>query len=194
MSPREKTFGILFAGMLTALPLVATAGPEVTIKYDYYDVRGSTAGELKEGMKIYGVRWNDGKRYDAFTGWYVEWGYVFNSMGNLCAIEKVSTKVSVTYFLPRWKDSDGADPGLQERWDRFIDALRRHEEGHKEIAVEAALEIEKGVARLNSYKGCNALRNIADATAQEIIQIFIAQQEAYDERTKHGRTQGAVFP
>ena len=193
MSPGQKTFGILIAGMLSALPLPA-AGPEVTIKYEYYDVKGNTAGELKEGMKAYGVRWNDGKRYDAFTGWYVEWEYVFNSVENLCVIERAHTKVSVTYFLPRWKDSDGADPGLQEHWDRFINSLRRHEEGHKEIAVAAALEIEKAVASLNSYKGCEALRNVADTTAQGIIQKYIAQQEAYDKRTGHGRTQGAVFP
>lgn len=194
MNWRKQSIRTAFFILLLFLPRLASAEPEVTITYDYYDVTGRTAEELKEGMKGYGVKWDDGKRYDAFTGWYVEWDVIFDSVENLCVIDEVITKVSVTYFLPRWKGAGEADRRLRKRWDRFIDALREHEEGHKEIAVEAAREVEKEVVKLNSYHGCGTLRKNADATAEKIIRKYIREQQAYDEKTKHGRTQGGVFP
>ncbi|MEJ2164967.1 MAG: DUF922 domain-containing protein [Desulfobacterales bacterium] len=66
-----KVITVLILGLAT----VSGAEPTIMINYDYYDVEGQTADELREQMNIYGVVWSNGNTYDAYTGWNVKWHY-----------------------------------------------------------------------------------------------------------------------
>ena len=98
--------------------------------------------------------------------WYVRW------TGD-CRLS-----VELTYTMPKWANKDLAPPALQRRWDAMIEKLWLHERGHGQFAIEAAREIER--------VGCHQ--------AQRIMRKLRRQNEAYDRRTKHGRTQGVRLP
>ena len=86
--------------------------------------------------------------------------------------------VELTYTMPKWINKDLAPPALQKQWDVMIEKLWLHERGHGQFAIAAAREIER--------VGCHE--------AQRILRKLRRQNEAYDRRTKHGRTQGVRLP
>ena len=61
--------------LLLGLAPLAGAEPGVMINYDYYDIEGRTAAELRDQMDRNGVLWTNGNTYDAYTGWNVKWNY-----------------------------------------------------------------------------------------------------------------------
>ena len=106
----------------------------------------------------------------------------------------MNTTVSTTYTLPRWVDRSVGSSALQTRWDEFITALELHEEGHRDIAVEAAARIEQAIKTMGARGSCRELEQAANALGRSIVEDCQREQEEYDNRTGHGRTQGAIFP
>lgn len=139
----------------------AAAEPRVTVKTDHYYIQGKTAAQLKDLMKRRGP-----KGFWAYTSWYVRWS------GN-CA---VSLEIRHTY--PRWTDRSSAPAGMQHRWDHMIANLTLHEEGHGQIGLEAAREIERS--------GCKG-------DPMDIIGKWVRHEKRYDKKTRHGMTQGVVL-
>ena len=75
-----------------------------------------------------------------------------------------------------------------------MQALRRHEEGHKNIGVKAAAEIERSIAELEPAGNCDDLAETANALGRRIISEYAATEKEYDAQTNFGEAQGAVFP
>lgn len=178
------------------LLLVTTAlcAPLVTVETEYYDIYGWTAAELREQMVLFGVTWRDGKKYDALTTWFTRWRYTWESGLNSCKITGVKTSVEVLHRYPKWVNKAEADPALQHRWERYMANLKTHENGHKDIGIAAADEIETAIGQMPPARGCRALEAAANGLGQEILERYRALEADYDRQTGHGRTQGAVFP
>ena len=180
--------------LLLGLAPVAGAEPGVMINYDYYDIEGRTAAELREQMDRNGVLWTNGNTYDAYTGWNVKWNYRYRVTDHECSIESVATILNVEFRLPRWIDHADGPLALKEKWDEYMQALRHHEEGHKNIGVKAAAEIERSIAELEPAGNCDDLAEIANQLGRRIISEYAAKEKEYDAQTNFGETQGAVFP
>ena len=75
-----------------------------------------------------------------------------------------------------------------------MQSLRRHENGHKDLGVRAAIEIERSIAELDPSVSCDDLAETANELGRSIISEYAAKERAYDEHTNYGETQGAVFP
>jgi predicted secreted Zn-dependent protease len=184
----------LVFSLLLGLASLAAAEPRVIINYDYYDIEGRTAAELREQMDRNGVLWTNGNTYDAYTGWNVKWNYRYRVTDHDCSIGSVTTTLNVEYRLPRWTDYAGGPAALKKRWDDYIKALRQHEDGHKGIGVKAAVEIERSIAELEPAGTCDALAETANALSRRIISEYAAAERVYDAQTNFGEAQGAVFP
>jgi predicted secreted Zn-dependent protease len=172
---------------------MAQAKPSVTIKHSYYNVLGRTASELREQMKksplgvqskIWGV---------ARTKWEVTWRFGFTPGPNDCRINHVLTSVQATFLMPRWKNSGEGSPELRERWQNFLNALQKHEDGHKDHGIDAAQEIETKLAGLKPMSGCSEMTRTINTTANSIIRKYQRKDFYYDLLTLHGIIQGAFL-
>jgi predicted secreted Zn-dependent protease len=185
---------IIFILAALALSGAAYAEPHVKIKYNYYEIQGTTAKELRQEMNLSGPLDKGEKRYDAETKWHVRWQYWFGKNRYECWINRVTTEVEVIFTFPKWKRSKKISGDLEQQWLNYMKALQEHENGHKEFGINAAKEIEGRLMSLRPLRSCNALENMANSIANQIIDKYIKIQIEYDRRTDHGRTQGAVFP
>ncbi|MDB4890522.1 MAG: putative secreted Zn-dependent protease [Gemmatimonadetes bacterium] len=109
-----------------------------------------------------------------------------------CTLTSVTVRMRSDVTLPRWTPPTDTAPGLVTQWNQFIDALEKHEVGHKDIAARGAKEILHKLQTLTAP--CATIGNEAQRVATEIVTRMREEQVAYDTETRHGVTQGATFP
>lgn len=167
----------------------------VSVRYNYYPIRGLSDTELRSQMAQQGpLDTVEGRRYDANTAWTVRWSYRYRSVGNQCAIASVKTKVDITFTLPQWQPAAGTARSLIAEWNQYLAALQTHEDGHKNHGVAAGQAVMQTLSRLPAAASCQSLGAAANKAAQQIVQRYNQKDIEYDRLTQHGFTQGAVFP
>lgn len=126
--------------------------------------------------------------YHGYTKWNLKWSFSFDWDDESCWVSDVTVNMSATITLPELYTDD---PSAQRRFDRYIVALREHEEGHVDTARLAAEEIEEAVLNMDARPTCKILGRDANALSQAIVKRGNQRDKDYDRRTDHGRTQGA---
>ncbi len=187
-------FFTMFFLILGQSPPEINANPIVETETEYYTIQGSTAGELRTQMNELGIKDPDGKTWDGFTNWHIEWRFWYKKTRDGCRMTEVKTWVNAKYTFPKWQSRFTASSDLIDLWDRYITALQIHEEGHLDIAVDAATRIEQAIADMEARPSCKELEKAANALGYRILEECKREHEQYDARTGHGRTQGAKFP
>jgi predicted secreted Zn-dependent protease len=167
--------------------------PHVNVAEKYYSIHGRTAYELRQQMNKHGAKTDKGKTHDAITRWHVKWRFDFRSKGNYCAIRTVQTSIDVIYNFPKWSDEADGPKELRDWWRRYLKALKKHEDGHRDIGISAAAEIEKAIGALRPEVNCHEMEIRADNLGESILKKFRRKEWIYDITTVHGMTQGAVF-
>ncbi|MEZ0472981.1 DUF922 domain-containing Zn-dependent protease [Luteimonas salinilitoris] len=163
------------------------------LNVEFYEVRGNNARDLRKELGDHGPVGDDGSRHHGYTKWHVDWTFQLIPSGKLCAIGSVETKLEVTMTLPKWNKPEGLLEDLTREWERYSTALRLHEDGHYNIAVSAAQEIERRLSGLTGTAGCKTLAEDINSKARAVIEEFRAKDLGYDVATEHGATQGARF-
>ena len=173
----------------------SAAAPRVRLSVDsvQYRVLGASANALRDQVRQLGPVDRFG-RWAASTRWDLKWSYPYDRVDGGCRPGPVSVELVVTYTLPRWDVAADAPAELVERWDRYVAALTRHEDGHRDIAVDAANAIVGAIEALPAHATCRRLERAADTAARDLVERYRGLQIAYDHSTGHGTTQGAVFP
>ncbi len=167
------------------------AEPDLRETIERYEIRGSTAKELKEQMKRLGPRKGD-RVYDAYTKWKVAWTYAFVTREGKCAISSIDVSVEFTITLPQWNHLEvDADPGLVERWEQFLSAVEAHESEHRRLGLEAAIQVEQRVSGLEARTTCDGLDDAIHTAARGVIDGYRETERRFDEDTRHGKTAGA---
>jgi len=184
--------------LVNQLPIQASprsTAPTVQIQYKYYPVSGATASELRSQMNRLGPRDRyEDRTYDANTDWAVRWSYRYAMRSNRCVLQNVNTRVAITYTLPKWKKGMVAERSLVADWNRYMAALQLHEDGHKNHGVEAGRDVQQVLSKLPSAASCAELETQAQAAARTVIKTYNQKDLDYDHMTRHGSTQGAIFP
>jgi predicted secreted Zn-dependent protease len=172
-------------------PFVA---PKVTEKYEYYEVSGKNEPELQCDMNNNSCNWVDGKKYDSVTTWRVRWNYDYDRAPQSCTAVSFKASVEVVFRYPKWVHAGGVPQQLVAKWDRYMKNLTVHENGHRDIAVEAANELSQSMAKLPSAPSCADLDREVQVLCRLRMKKLNDDEQAYDVNTKHGYTQGAIFP
>jgi predicted secreted Zn-dependent protease len=168
--------------------------PLVTEKYEYYEIKGKNETELRCQMTKNGCKWADGKKYDSVTSWYWKWNFSSDTADRTCTADSVRVTLEVTYRFPKWITPEDAPRPLMDKWDRYMRNLIRHEEGHRDMALEATADFARAVAGLPPAASCADLdREVRTLSRTRMAQLN-ADQNEYDAATNHGTTQGALFP
>jgi predicted secreted Zn-dependent protease len=187
------SLALAFILSITAFAQEQPSGPVVSVETVHYDIRGSTANQLRGQMDQLGPE-SEGGRFDASTEWHVQWNYSYSRLTESCAIEEAHVEVQVTYTLPRWNPPADAPRSLVERWRTYMAALQLHEDGHRDVGISAGEEVLSTITELPAERTCPALGRIAHRTANQIITRHEDEERHYDRVTDHGATQGATFP
>ncbi|MHB8845817.1 MAG: DUF922 domain-containing protein [Nitrospirota bacterium] len=168
--------------------------PAITEKYEYYEVCGCNEEELHCDLRQKCVTWTDGKKYDSLTSWDIKWDHEYGRNSRTCAVNAFTPIVNITFRYPKWKHPDEAPRPLVEKWNRYLENLVAHENGHRDMVVEAMTGLSHAVARLSPAPSCDDLDRNIRALFRTSIAKMNEDQRKYDETTKHGTAQGAVFP
>ena len=180
---------LLLAALAGAAP--AGAEPVSRIHTSYYYVEGGSATVISAQLEKSGPLAEDGRRYPAKTRWDVQWKYDHHQEGVTCGVKDVTVAVGVAQNLPRWRGEDRAAGALSARWRKFSEAVKRHEDGHKQNGLGAAAEIEGALQALKPASNCEDLDKAARAVGDRIIEKYRERDAEYDRKTDHGRNQGA---
>lgn len=156
----------------------------------YYSIYGSTIYDLRMQKAECGPKW-EGQSYAAITKWNVNWMFGYQYVGGGCSLENVTAGVRVDIYYPKWEQPESFASGLDTEWQRYIDALTVHENGHRDYALSDAQEIVNVLTGLPFQATCDEAGMVANETANSIHDSYSAQSAAYDDETNHGETQGA---
>lgn len=180
--------------LLSTVPMLASAEePQLRETVEHYEIAGKNARQLRDAMDRFGPSAN-GERFDARTDWRVGSSGRFQPTDAACELAELSVVVEVTTILPRWIDESEASKRLGERWARYMAALELHEDGHKEIGVEAAKEVMERIREIPPQRTCTALQEVIELATAGVVAEYRAREVTYDRQTEHGKSQGAIFP
>jgi predicted secreted Zn-dependent protease len=177
----------------TVPPVVDPAGAAPTVvvgaiadaAMQYYDITGTTAGELRSSINGQGPVDSAGRRNDALTMWNIDWTWPLNPDSS-CILSGATISTTITVTFPRWQPPAGTSAGLVQQWNTYEEALVTHEGGHVAFILATAPEVLAGI------KGATCAT--AEAAAQAVVGRIRQHDIDYDAETNHGFTQGAHFP
>jgi len=160
-----------------------------------YIVTGDDGYAVRRSLDSLGPVALDGKRYDGYTRWNVHWEYATSSdASGSCMLVSSSVALDVEITLPQWQHSADVPDALQRRWSIYLDALRKHENGHVQNGEQEATAIVDLMRSIGLQSDCDLLDQKLQDLGQRILQHYKDNDIEYDQLTEHGRTQGAVFP
>jgi predicted secreted Zn-dependent protease len=169
--------------------------PEIRDTIEYRDIIGNSEDALAAALKQVRATSKNGDRFAASTRWQLRWNFrVEQHPGERCELASAKTELDVHMTLPRWMPPQNAPPALVKRWNTFADALRKHEEGHRDIAIEGARAITDSASAVAAESDCATLKKNLSRAAEATLQKYRSNESSYDVTTLHGRTQGASFP
>lgn len=192
-APRVNALVLLALG---ACAPAAAPGPSFTrapsAEYKFYDVAGDSPGALWLSMRESGPPPAEGISALGRTDWNVTWRARWDG-ADICRVRNTDVRLQTTITLPRWNPAGTAPAALVAQWDAFLRALSIHEAGHAELGSEAARSVRRELERVTAPT-CASMNSRAQEAVDRVLQEFRARNRLYDERTRHGATQGAVWP
>lgn len=189
---RKTAIAVLLAAAIC--PPLTLAEPVTRVHTSYYYIDGSSATVLTAQINQAGPKDVDGNHHAGKTRWDVQWKFNHHQEGESCGIKDVTVAVGIAQIMPKWRGQD--KPGgatLKARWQKFLAAQKRHEEGHKEHGIKAGGEIEKALLAIKPASNCEDLDKVANAAGEQVTEKYRKQDADYDRRTDHGRKQGATL-
>ncbi len=168
--------------------------PAVSERYEYYEIKGTNEKELRSQMCRNGCALDNGETYDSVTAWRWKLQYGYDRRPGSCALDSFRVDLFITYRFPKWVQNGGVDRALVEKWENYQKRLAIHENGHRDLAVEAASGLSQIAAGLPPASSCAELDRQVRTLGRDRMEKLNADEKSYDDVTAHGRTQGAVFP
>lgn len=149
-----------------------------------YDVVGRNAAAVRRAIDaVRPTDPNDGERVDGLSSYRFRWHWHGDGQGK-CSAAPEDITFSATVTVPRLADP-AASPRLREQFDRYLQSLLVHEEGHIRYAWNHRGDI---LAAINAAT-CDTVKT----AAMGAVKAIGAHDAEYDKATRHGRTTGVPF-
>lgn len=181
---------LILAGLIPFLVFTKTSlgEPKIGVQTRYYPVHGTQLQELYDSMQRNGP----GGRFLAQTEWNIMWNYRWLESAGQCRLNGTSVEVEISMLMPQAQQARQFTPELKQSWDRFYDALLRHEHHHRDYGIMAARELEQSLSR-QPARPCSGFDNDLSRLARDIIERYERLEKAYDRLTDHGINEGVVL-
>lgn len=166
--------------------------PAISYATVYYDVNGLTKDEIRTSMKQAQTgTFLEG--HDGATTAQININFKRRQLADKCETVMDKFDVSLTYTYPRLISLPNVSPKIAAEWNRFIDALKIHEEGHAKIEIERAGLMLRELQKIPTYATCEEFDRVWQAKADTFDLETKQIEAAYDRDTQNGKTQGATF-
>jgi len=188
----------LEAGVVALTAIVGSTDPalEYSERRETYAVQGATRKELHAALRHAHAADRDDDEPDgsvARTAQELSMRFELEPVEGGCRLKDLVVTLDVTIHLPEWVPEVAPRGGLLEDWGRMRDALERHEEGHRDIALDSARHLLASLRELGRQSDCQALRREAHKAFFRAQLRHSVRDGAYEHRTRHGVAQGAVL-
>jgi len=160
-----------------------------------YEVAGKTVNEISKSLEANAIAdpHEPGSRYYALTRWQLGGDWSVRPSARGCQVTGGNITLALTMTLPSLSTS-GVSADTLKRFNTFIEKTILHENGHVELALQGARDYQRALGNHSAASNCDALKTqLSDLFRRSFNSIDRANLD-YDAKTKHGLTQGAVFP
>jgi predicted secreted Zn-dependent protease len=171
------------AGALFLCLLVGPALAEVRtdIRYETYPVRGLTIADIWRDIARKGPHQPERGLYAQAEaqirfGWQVR----FTTTSASCRVQSAEVNLNVKIVLPRWADEGRGHPAMRAAWQEYIARVKRHEETHKRIALEAAHQIDRAILGAPVHRDCRGLERYIKVQTDQILRRERERQAHFD--------------
>ncbi len=141
------------------------------VQVEYYDVTGSSLAEVAGQLDP-----------DEWGHCQASYNYTYAATGGRTT--RINVTLTLSMRLPRWRGKgwQQASPQARREWNRMLQALRRHEDGHADIARKWAPIFQE---RLIDHDEADVAQEGAAVEAESQ-----AEQDQFDVDTAHGQNSG----
>lgn len=169
------------------------SGPKVNITFKYYEFVSVNTNDIRDEMtKKTPIRYN-GQKFVGSAEDQIKYFFYAKQEDGYWYFDRVTTTVDVTFTMPKWTDYRKANRDQQGRWDEYYNSLLAHENGHKDIAIEAAKTIENELLKLKNFPKKDLLESKAKLIAKAILERYRERQRQFDQETGHGVKTGVIL-
>lgn len=116
----------------------------------------------------------------------------YDEAEGFCGVSGVTVDVRATVTLPEWREYQYGSAEERAAWDRYVGALRAHEDLHVAIGEEFAGNLSEVIAGLPTTTNCDALRVDVARERQRVLDRHNTAQLALDEGVRRGQTPAAI--
>lgn len=176
---------------LIAFPMAGQNSVQWTT--NYYSVTGATLPEIRRSINE-ARPWKDRLGTDAMTTWKVNWRFTVNQTASGCFCNSFTTATTIAVTFPKWIEPTNAPGSIKAIWTGYITALGKHEARHGQLGLGAAAELQRKSRECGTLPDCESLKAKINGTCDQVVQDFRRRDKEYDERTRHGATEGAILP
>jgi predicted secreted Zn-dependent protease len=179
-------------GLLISLPKPGRSEVFLNLDTKFYSVDVERNAPLFPQLLRASPIIQQSSKYTGYTSTPIKWNFKYrvdDSTGQ-CRIVSNRTELNTKMTMPQIYG--GTDRQITA-FNRFYNALLRHELGHYDIAAKTAFAIDYELTAMPAMQSCGELEQAANDKAYKLLQIRDAKDISYDEITRHGRLQGAVL-
>lgn len=158
-----------------------------------YRIYGNTLNELRASISNCAVRMQSAGAYHAITARNISWIYAITPLSDgTCKLSNLHVGLHMAQIFPTYTPTDTTNPVARITWERYIQNLRTHENGHVNLAVQYTESMVNQLQAL-PVMDCSQLRASVANTINSTLAQLNATDTSYDATTNHGTTQGAVL-
>lgn len=158
-----------------------------------YPVQGASAAELGSSMRAHAAaNWSDAQAV-GMTEASIPLEARCQEYSDGGALLDAKLGLALVVHLPEWQDVARAPLSLRQSWQRFLRALRAHEEGHVRLAIEHATALRRELADSKPEASCQTFMDKLQARVAAAHARMEREQSDYDRETQHGIKQGCVL-
>lgn len=186
---------VLVLVLAIAAPSIAQAQPEPLINFQirHYDVAGMSTAEISQSVFKNTPVGIDGGRFAAVTHnrFSTSYSAVTTTQGG-CEVKNARVVLESTILLPRLIQG-GQSAVVIAEWNRYIGALRAHEQLHASNGKYTAETLASRLYAFKSHLPCQQMRVKLDEAVDRLIQNMGEWDRRLDSETQHGKSQGAFL-
>lgn len=175
---------------LAVFSFVTQAKYSENLVYKNYAVQPSQGQGLLEAIKaVSPFNRADGNIFHGHTDSKVSWSFdMRESSSRVCTMGDVRVHLEALITLPELLSGSARQ---RREFAPYIEALRKHEQGHFQLYQATAREIERSLSQLPQMRKCKTLESEANRIGNLLMKTGNEVNVEYDRRTEHGATQGA---
>lgn len=186
-------YGAVLTVLMLAMATSVRAAPDISVQFSYYDIAPASLKELATVVFRQTPIRIKGKKYAGQTRWWISYRYRAERSAGQCRIRSINLKLDITYTMPRLAPNRYTPVAVRKSFERYYQALLKHEKGHGRHGRGAVRDAERELKRLAAAPDCEALDRRLRKTFQAVVDRYRKRDADYDRLTIHGCTQGACF-